>query len=91
MSATTEEFDTTTSSPQGDFWHFGVASLAGSASYNLFTVNPGQTRTLTLTIKPAGKAGTVVRGILYVDDFADSLQFLSGSQLVAIPYEYRIG
>ena len=34
----------------------------------------------------AGKAGTVVRGTLYVDDFVDSLQFLSGSQLVAIPY-----
>ena len=91
MSATTEEFDTTTSSPQGDFWRFGVASLAKSASYNLFAVNPGQTRTLTLTIRPSGKAGTVVRGVLYVDDFVDSLQFLSGTQLVAIPYEYTIG
>ena len=63
-----------------------MASLAKSASYNLFTVNPGQTRTLTLTIRPSGKAGTVVRGVLYVDDFVDSLQFLSGTQLVAIPY-----
>ncbi len=62
-----------------------------SASYNLFQVNPGQTRTLTLTIKPSGKAGTEVRGVLYVDDFVDSLQFLSGSQLVAIPYEYKVG
>ena len=33
----------------------------------------------------------MVRGIVYVDDFVDSLQFLSGSQLVAIPYEYKIG
>jgi len=32
-----------------------------------------------------------VRGTLYVDDFVDSLQFLSGSQLVAIPYAYTIG
>jgi hypothetical protein len=91
MSATTEEFDTTTSSPQGDFWRVSVASLSKSASFNLFTVPAGQARTLTLTIKPSGKAGTVVKGILYVDDFADSLQFLSGSQLVAIPYEYTIG
>jgi hypothetical protein len=30
-------------------------------------------------------------GILYVDDFVDSLQFLSGSQLVAIPYECTTG
>ena len=91
MRATTEEFDPTTSSPQGDFWQFGVAPLAKTASYNLFAVNPGQTRTLTVTIRPSGKAGTVVTGVLYVDDFVDSLQFLSGSQLVAIPYKYTIG
>jgi hypothetical protein len=42
---------------------------------------------------PAGTApaGTVVRGTLYVDDFAASMQFLSGSQLIASPYSYRIG
>ena len=91
MRATTQAFDPTATSPEGDFWKFGVASLARSASYNLFTVNSGQTRTLTLTIRPSGKAGTVVRGILYIDDFVDSLQFLSGSQLVAIPYAYTIG
>jgi len=91
MTATTQAFDPTASSPEGDFWRFAVTSLARSASYDLFTVNPGQTRTLTLTIKPSGKPGTIVRGILYVDDFVDSLQFLSGSQLVAIPYVYRIG
>jgi hypothetical protein len=87
----TEAFDPTVTSPEGDFWKFGVASLARHASFNLFTVNPGQTRTLTLTIKPSGKAGTVVQGVVYVDDFVDSLQFLSGSQLVAIPYAYKIG
>jgi hypothetical protein len=91
MRATTEAFDTTATSAVGDFWRFGITSLARSASYNLFTVNPGQTRTLTLTIKPTGNAGTVVQGMLYVDDFVDSLQFLSGSQLVAIPYEYKVG
>ena len=91
MRATTEAFDTTATSPVGDFWKFGITSLAKSASYNLFAVNPGQTRTLTLTIKPTGQAGTLVQGTLYVDDFGDSLQFLSGSQLVAIPYEYKVG
>jgi hypothetical protein len=91
MRATTQAFDLTATSPEGDFWKFGVAPLARSASYNLFTVNPGQTRTLALTIRPSGKPGTVVRGTLYIDDFVDSLQFLSGSQLVAIPYQYTIG
>jgi hypothetical protein len=33
----------------------------------------------------------VVHGVLYIDDFVDSLQFLSGSQLVALPYSYKVG
>lgn len=89
--ATTQEFDTAASSPEGDFWKFGVLPLAASASYNLFVINPGQTRTLSLTMRPTGTAGTVVSGNLYIDDFVDSLQFLSGSQLVALPYRYTIG
>jgi Subtilase family len=91
MSVATQQFDTTASSTTGDFWRFGIASLAATAQYNLLTVNPGQTRTITLTLKPAGAKGTVVHGMLYIDDFVDSLQFLSGSQLVALPYAYTIG
>lgn len=44
-----------------------------------------------MTIKPAGPPGTVVKGWLYADDFVDSLQFLAGSQLIALPYSYTIG
>jgi Subtilase family len=91
MSAVTQQFDTSASPATGDFWKFGVAPLAASASYSLFAVNPGQTRTITLTVKPSAPAGTVVRGMLYIDDFVDSLQFLSGSQLVALPYAYTVG
>jgi hypothetical protein len=91
MTATTQAFDTAASSPPGDFWRFSVSPLAKSASYNLFPVNPGQTRTIALTVTPSAARGTVVRGMLYVDDFADSLQFLSGSQIVAIPYSYTVG
>ncbi len=68
-----------------------MSPLAASASYNLFVVNPGQTRTISLTVKPSAPAGTVVRGMLYIDDFVDSLQFLSGSQLAALPYAYTVG
>ncbi|MGH3252963.1 MAG: S8 family serine peptidase [Trebonia sp.] len=91
MSALTQQFDTSASPETGDFWKFGVASLAASASYSLFAVNPGQTRTIALTVKPSAPAGTVVRGMLYIDDFVDSQQFLSGSQLVALPYAYTVG
>jgi len=54
-------------------------------------VNPGQTRTINLTVKPGAPKGTVVRGFLYVDSFVDSLQFLSGSQILALPYMYTVG
>jgi hypothetical protein len=90
-SAVTQEFDPHAASNVGDFWKFSVTSPGSSPHYNLFTVKPGQTRTIALTLKPTGAAGTVVKGLLYIDDFADSLQFLSGSQLVALPYQYKIG
>jgi hypothetical protein len=41
-------------------------------------------------VKPTAPSGTVVSGILYIDDFVDSLQFLSGSQLEAVPYAYKV-
>jgi hypothetical protein len=91
MTAVTQTFDTHAASNVGDFWQWSVASLENSANYNLFIVKPGQTRTITLTVNPAGAAGTVVKGLLYIDDFSDSLQFLSGSQLAALPYQYKIG
>jgi hypothetical protein len=91
MNAVTQQFDTTASPSTGDFWRFAVSPLAKTASYNLFVINPGQTRTISLTVTPTAPPGTVVRGTLYLDDFADSLQFLSGSQLAAIPYAYTVG
>ena len=90
MSAMTEQFDTAATPGTGDFWRFGVAPLAASASYNLFVVNPGQTRSIALTIRPAARRGTVVRGLLYIDAFAESLRFISGSQLVTLHYAYRV-
>jgi len=90
MSVVTQRFDTSASPATGDFWKFAVARLASSASYNLLVVNPRQTRTISLTVRPSAPSGTVVRGMLYIDDFADSLQFLSGSQLAALPYAYKV-
>jgi hypothetical protein len=90
MSVLTEQFDTAAAPATGDFWRFGVASLAASASYRLFVVNPGQTRSIALTITPTARRGTVVRGLLYIDAFAESLRFISGSQLVRLHYAYKV-
>lgn len=60
-------------------------------------VAPAQSRTIDLTITPSrdGTAGTVVHGTLYVDVFAAFNELgaggLTGSDVIAIPYEYTIG
>ncbi|MGH3165573.1 MAG: S8 family peptidase [Trebonia sp.] len=90
MTAETKSFDTAVTSPVGDFWTFAVEPLASSTSYNLFVINPGQTRVINATIRPHAPGGTVVKGTLYVDDFEDSLSFLAGSQIAALPYEYKV-
>jgi hypothetical protein len=90
MSAVTQQFDTSATPSTGDFWRFAVSPLAASASYSLLTVGPGQTQTISLTVTPSAPSGTVVRGTLYIDEFADSMQFLSGSQLAALPYAYTV-
>lgn len=90
MSAMTEQFDTAATPATGDFWRFGVARLAASASYHLFVVNPGQTRSIALTIRPTARRHTVVYGLLYIDAFAESLRFISGSELVRLHYAYRV-
>jgi hypothetical protein len=57
----------------------------------------GTHRTIKLKITPAsdGAAGTVVHGTLYVDVFAafneSAFGGIAGSDVIAIPYEYRIG
>jgi Subtilase family len=91
MSVTTETFDTTVTQTAGDFWRFAVQPLAAKASYDLFVIKPGQTGTFVVTIKPTAARGTVVRGLLYVDDFAETPTFLSGNTIAALAYSYRVG
>jgi hypothetical protein len=95
VDATTQAFDPGASSAVGDLW---LTSVSPSATFNpLFTIQPGQSRTIDLTITPSadGTAGTVVQGTLYVDAFAafNEIQLggLTGSAVMAIPYEYKIG
>jgi hypothetical protein len=72
-------------------WRLLADRAQPNAASEAFAINPGQTRTIDMTIKPSGKAGTVVRGDLYVDDSTVIGQVESGSEIAVIPYAYTIG
>jgi hypothetical protein len=91
MTVHTKAFDDAVASPTGDFWK---ASVDASTPFGLLTIQPGQTRTIPVTITPTGKPGTVVSGSLFVDDltFVNVLgQLPAADELSAIPYKYTIG
>jgi Subtilase family/Peptidase inhibitor I9 len=91
MTAQMQAFDPAVTSTVGDYWQ---RSVNPAAPYGIFIVNPGQTRTITVTITPAGQPGNIVSGHLYVDDFAASIPpyaQVAGSELAALPYQYKIG
>ncbi|WP_167978089.1 hypothetical protein [Lentzea indica] len=52
-------------------------------------LDPGETGTITVTITPRGPRGTVVSGVLYLDDFNEFSG--TGDELRAFPYTYTIG
>jgi Subtilase family len=90
MSATAKAFDPAITAASGDFWQQAVNP---SASFSPLVLSPGQTGTINVTITPAGPAGTVVSGDLYVDDFVGDIPPYgqeAGDELAAIPYTYTI-
>jgi hypothetical protein len=91
--ATTKAFDPAVTSTTGD-----VEALATdpSAALNAVTIAPGASATVDVTITPsaATTAGTVVKGTLYVDDYASDVQpygQVAGDEVHALPYEYTVG
>ncbi len=91
MTAQIKKFDPAVTSSTGDFWQ---RSVNQAAPFGIFVVKPGQVGTITVTITPAGAAGTVISGNLFVDDFAASLPPYgqqAGSELAALPYQYTVG
>ena len=57
-------------------------------------IGPGASATIDVTITPSAAAGTVVRGTLYVDDELAAIppySDISGDELSALPYEYKVG
>ena len=93
MTAHTKAFDTSMTSVTGDLW-LAALDPAVLGEVTPVLVNPGQSAVIDVTITPAGPAGTVVNGMLYVDSLASGTPpygQLSGSELAAIAYSYTIG
>jgi Subtilase family len=91
VAAMAKPFDPAVTSGPGDFWQVAVNP---ATAFGLFVILPGQTRTINVTIKPAGSAGTVISGNLYVDVFNGNIPPYgqeSGDELAALPYTYKIG
>jgi subtilisin family serine protease len=84
--ANTNPFDSAMSASTGDLW---AQSVDPTASYSPLTLGPGNTGTITLTITPNARKGTVVRGFIDVDTF--NFVSLGGDRLTTIPYAYRVG
>ncbi len=96
LTATTQAFDTSVTSPTGDLW---VQSTDPDASFTPYVVEPGQTVTIPVTIVPTGAAGTVASGTLYLDtaSVVDASPFgVTGvspesSDVAAFTYQYTVG
>jgi hypothetical protein len=81
----TNPFDSAITSSTGDAW---LQTVDPSAPFSPLTLAPGQTGTITLTIKPNAPRGTVVRGFIGIDTI--NVFTVSGDELIQIPYEYTV-
>lgn len=91
MSAVTQGFNADATSAAGDLWQLGADP---SAAFTPVIVQPGSTATLTLTITPTEAPGTVVSGVLYLDDsssLSNNGPSPTGDELAAFPYQYKVG
>jgi hypothetical protein len=91
LTATTAAFDPDLTSSTGDLWQQGGAAQRAFAPV---IVQPGQTTTLFAVITPLAIKGSVIRGVLYLDDasaLSNQGPSPSGDQLEALPYEYKVG
>jgi hypothetical protein len=92
MTVRAKAFDPAMAPSSGDFWETAVNP---DEFYIPVLINPGRTASIDLTITPAGPAGTVVTGRLYVDDLMSVYGVppygdQTADEVAVIPYEYRI-
>jgi hypothetical protein len=89
--ATTKAFDPAVTSAVGDIM---LTAINPATTFSPIVLAPGASATVNVTITPAGPAGTLVTGNLYVDDFVSDVPpygQTSTDELAALPYKYTIG
>ncbi len=92
LSARTPGFDPSVTSSTGDFWSIAVDPNADLGT--AVTIQPGQTKTVTVTITPSGKPGTKVSGTLNIytpPSFAYATFNTTGDMVAQLPYSYTVG
>ncbi|MGD0559363.1 MAG: S8 family serine peptidase [Streptosporangiaceae bacterium] len=91
VTAVTKTFDTSVTSATGDIW---PASTGASVTFSPVVIAAGKSATVDVTITVPATAGAVVSGHLYVDAYESGVPpygQLTGDELVALPYEYKVG
>ncbi|HEY2043434.1 MAG TPA: S8 family serine peptidase [Jatrophihabitans sp.] len=92
LSARTLGFDPNVTSSTGDFWSVAVNPNADLGSP--VTIQPGDTKAITVTITPSGPAGRNVSGVLNIytpPSFAYPTFNTTGDVLAQVPYSYTVG
>jgi hypothetical protein len=92
LSARTPGFDPDVTSSTGDFWAVSVDPNADLGTP--VTIQPGETKTITVTITPTAKPGTTVSGVLNIytpPSFAYATFNTTGDLLAQVPYSYTVG
>ncbi|WP_375482733.1 protease inhibitor I9 family protein [uncultured Jatrophihabitans sp.] len=92
LSARTLGFDRAVTSSTGDFYDVVTDPTADIGS--AVTINPGETKSITVTITPNAKVGTKVSGVLNVytpPSFAFPSFNTTGDVLASLPYSYTVG
>ena len=90
----TNAFDPNMIPATGDLQQLALGAAAFTkVSKDIVELAPGASVTVNVLLKPSGKAGTVVRGTLYLDDVATGLppyNVTYSSEVAALPYAYTI-
>ncbi|MFC0436381.1 S8 family serine peptidase [Kutzneria buriramensis] len=84
MTALTQTTDPDAHPSTGSYWDI-------TADWNPVYVAAGGTAHIDLTITPTAAPGTVVRGILYVDEAGAQEDVSNESELIGLPYTYTVG